>query len=96
MSDGNGLQNLYPALTTKEFAETFASSFACIVRDGLSDTIVVNDVKFDIPMEGIPELTEAEIANLYNYIVYEWHPDLDRISEQDVGEMIKKCSSSKD
>jgi mono/diheme cytochrome c family protein len=92
MSNGEGLQSLYPALTSNEFRDQFSEQFACIVRYGLADTIVVEGKTFDAPMQGIAELSAAEIANIYNYITSQWHPELPAVSEQQVENMLSTCS----
>ena len=92
MSNGEGLQSLYPALTSNEFKDQFSDQFACIVRYGLADTIVVEGKTFDAPMQGIAELSAAEIANIYNYITSQWHPDLPPVSEQQVENRLSECS----
>ena len=75
MEDGKGLMSLYPPLDTPEF-EQYTSRFSCIIRQGLSDTILIGQKEFIFPMPAIPELNNVEIANIYNYIRHTWHPKL--------------------
>ena len=91
MSEGEGLAALYPPLTSTSF-ERFAPRFACIVRYGLSDTISVNGQQFSFPMPGNDKLNPVEIANIYNYIVYQWHPTLKPITSDKMQNDLLSCT----
>ena len=91
MSDGSGLEKLYPSLTTSDF-ESFAPAFSCIVRYGLSDTIRIDGKVFNFPMPAIPSLNEVEISNIYNYIIHRWHPALEPIHAGQVENALQKCT----
>lgn len=91
MSDGVGLGSLYPPLNGAVYRERYAADLACIVRYGLSDSILIDIQTYDTPMEGIPKLSPAEIANIYNFIAHSWHQDLRITTEQEIELKLKKC-----
>jgi hypothetical protein len=91
MSEGEGLASLYPALTSKTF-EQFSPDFACIIRYGLSDSITVDGQQFTFPMPGNQKLNAVEIANIYNYIIYQWHPNLMPTTSSDIENDLLRCT----
>ncbi|NND04857.1 MAG: cytochrome c [Saprospiraceae bacterium] len=95
MSDGVGLGSLYPPLNGPSYREDFANDFACIVRHGLSDTIIIGMQIYDTPMEGLPDLSSAEIANIYNFIAHSWHPSLEKLSQEIVEQNLERCLGRK-
>ncbi len=94
MNEGEGLGSLYPPLKTDAFQLLTPADFACIVRHGLSDSIVIGIQTYDTPMEGIPKLSAAEIANIYNYIGHNWHRGLPRVTELEMQAALSSCQQS--
>lgn len=90
MDDGNGLLSLYPPLNTPEFKE-YADRFACIVHRGLSDTLHIQGKEFVFPMPENKELNNVAISNIYNYIIYRWHPDLKPSTAIEMREKLEAC-----
>ncbi|NND34005.1 MAG: cytochrome c [Saprospiraceae bacterium] len=91
MSDGSGLEKLYPSLVSQDF-ETYAPAFACIIRYGLDDTVMVDGTAFNFPMPANPALNAVEISNIYNYIIYRWHPSLAPVQTGQVENALQKCT----
>lgn len=92
MAEGEGLAALYPPLTSADF-ERFAPRFACIVKYGLSDTMSVNGQLFSFPMPGNDKLNAVEIANIYNYIVYQWHPTIKPTTSDKMQNDMTRCTN---
>lgn len=90
MEDGNGLMSLYPPLNTAAF-QGYSSEFACIIRNGLSDTLRIDNKDFVFPMPENRELNNVAISNIYNYIIYKWHPDLKPTTANEVQEKLDNC-----
>ena len=90
MEDGTGLLSLYPALNSPEF-KRFKDQFACIVKNGLKDTLTIDQKEFIFPMPANPELNNVTIANIYNYIVYKWHSDLPITNAIKVQSELENC-----
>ena len=95
MSDGVGLGSLYPPLNGELYRERYAKDLACIIRYGLSDSIVVGIQTYDTPMEGKPKLSATEIANIFNFIAHTWHEDLSKVTEQEMTLKLGKCADSR-
>ena len=66
-ANGEGLAKLSPPLTDTLFLKENKSMIACYIKNGLTDTITVHGVKYDVPM---PEhnFANIDIAQLIVYI----------------------------
>ncbi len=92
LDQGQGLASMNPPLNDVVFQEDYADHFGCIVRFGLNDTLLIGIRTYDIPMPGNKDLTAAEIANIYNYIVHSWHPEMAKTTESEIQEQLKTCT----
>ncbi len=72
MDDGVGLNALIPPLAGSDYLTKHRDRLPCILRHGLTDTIVVNGKRYAENMPGVPALTEAQVANLLNFINNSW------------------------
>jgi len=95
MEDGYGLMALYPPLRNSDHFEASIDRFACIVRFGMNESLSINDRTYDVPMQGIPQLTETEIANIYNFIQSSWYPDLPVLTESDIFQQLDSCAKNR-
>ncbi len=91
MADGQGMEGLYPPLA-HPILEEYGNRFACIVREGMTDTIVLDDKEFVFPMPGNKELNNVEISNIYNYIIHRWHPHLPTVSANQIKLDLEECT----
>lgn len=91
MEDGSGLASLYPPLAESDYLHTNQENFACIIRYGLYDTIVVNGVTYDVPMEGISELEDVEVHNIINYVNKSWGNDIPHTNFKVTEDRLKQC-----
>lgn len=92
MPDGQGLKSLYPPIAQSDYTQENASELACIIRNGIKDTITVNGKTYNNPMPGIPELNSVEIANIANYIMQELNDEKDFfLSPQTVEKQLNTC-----
>ncbi len=89
--DGNGLESLYPPLRNSDYWEEHQEKIPCIIRHGISDTILVNGKEFKMPMLPMPKLTESDIANIINYINKEWYDKDDFYTLKEVKESLGNC-----
>ncbi len=92
MPDGSGLGELYPPLAGSDYLKNNQEKLACIIKYGISDTLTVNGVKYDLPMEGIKKLNEVEIANIINYINSAWNNQIPEQKLEDISFQLKKCN----
>lgn len=72
--EGSGMSNLYPPIAGSSILSDKAR-VARIIKNGMSDTIVVNGKKFSRPMPPNPRLTEIEIAELVSFVSMKWGKD---------------------
>ena len=72
-ADGSGLARLYPPLLDSDYLKNLSNEeFACQIRYGLEDEIVVNGVIYNEKMPGIPQLKPLEIAEIITYVNNTW------------------------
>ena len=91
MENGKGLGKAIPPLAGADYLQTHRNQFACIIRNGQHDTIVVNGVKYDSPMKGIPTLTEIQITNIANYVYSSWGNRGEKFTVQEVQQQLENC-----
>lgn len=91
MDSGKGLGKAIPPLANADYLMKNREKFACIVRNGQHDTIVVNGVKYDTPMEGYPTLSEIQITNIANYVYSSWGNQAEEFTVREIEEQLKNC-----
>ncbi len=91
MPDGTGLEGNIPPLAKSDFFSKKPVSAACIIRNGLQDTIWVNGRVYFQPMAPIPQLNELEIANIINYVGNSWGNKTRYISLGQVKKELEQC-----
>lgn len=67
MEKGEGLGKLIPSLNS-DYYRLNRDKLPCIIKNGMTDSILVNGQWFNEEMLGFPQLNEIDIANLINYI----------------------------
>lgn len=91
MDDGLGLRGVIPPLAGADYLARDPGAAACIIRHGLQGEIVVNAKAYNQPMEGIPQLTEFQIANIINYINSAWGNNYGYVSVPEVRQRLATC-----
>ncbi len=93
MEDGTGLGTNIPPLAKADYLTSHQDQFACIIRYGISDTIIVNGSTYTEPMAGIGKetLTEFQIANIINYINHAWGNELGFVKVEDLRQQLESC-----
>ena len=91
MDDGSGLTGNIPPLAGADFLKMHPEQLPCIIRYGISDTILVNGVTYSTPMQGVPQLTDAEITNIINYMNQAWGNDYGFVKPTDITRILKEC-----
>lgn len=89
--DGKGLAKLYPPLNGADYWVENQKKLPCIIKYGIKDTLVINGIKYDTPMQGISELTEYEISNIINYINHKWHPTIEPLNINEIKAHLNNC-----
>jgi mono/diheme cytochrome c family protein len=92
MDDGLGLKGIIPPLAGADYVARDPAAVACIIRNGISDTIRVNGAIYSEPMQAIPQLTEFQIANIINYINIAWGNDYGYVSMPEIRQRLGECT----
>ncbi len=90
MQDGSGLAKLYPPLNNADFLDQHFQSLPSIIMYGLEDSIVVNGIQYNLPMDPHPYLSPVEVTNICNYVLNAWDNDLGNITINDVKSQLKE------
>jgi len=91
MDDGSGLKGLYPPLAGADYLTMNQENLPCIIRYGLSDTILVNQKIYNQAMPGVKDLNEVQITNVINYINHAWGNELQHVKVEDIQESLMGC-----
>lgn len=91
LDDGKGLGDLIPPLAGADYLEKNRLDLPCLLRNGTTDTIVVNGKQFVEKMPGVPHLSEADVTNILNYINNNWGNNYTVYRLDEVIEILKKC-----
>jgi len=91
MDDGKGLRGVIPPLAGADFLDSQEDNLPCIIKNGLEGKIIVNGISYQQAMPANPRMTDADIANLINYIRNEWGNQAKYMPESRVKELLKKC-----
>lgn len=91
-SDGKGLQDLYPPLNRKDPLPSKAD-FACIVKNGLSDSITIDGKVYNRKMPANPKLTDIEIAEIATYVYKKWGNDTTYTTIYDIKTSLSECQN---
>lgn len=93
MDDGSGLKGLYPPLAKADYLAKNQNNLACIIRYGLSDSILVNQKAYNQAMPPVKALNEVQITNVINYVNHAWGNDLQHVKVEDIQKTLKKCKN---
>ncbi|MFD2287793.1 c-type cytochrome [Pedobacter petrophilus] len=66
--NGEGLGQLAPPLTDTLFLKTNKTRLACIIRNGIEESIVINGKTYKEKMPAFPELADIDVAQVMVYI----------------------------
>ncbi len=91
--NGNGLSKLYPPISNSDYWRNNQNKIPCIIKNGLSESIVVNGVSYDTPMQGFPNLTESDISNIINHINDKWYDNLPEKRINDIKANLDQCKT---
>ena len=91
MEDGTGLVKINPPLAGADYLQANQAALPCLIRNGISDSIMVNGIWYHQPMIAFPQLKHAEVANIINYINHAWGNDYGEVSIDQVIEWSAEC-----
>ncbi|SEK56996.1 c-type cytochrome [Parapedobacter koreensis] len=88
---GEGLGKLYPPLTDSLFLLGHRDQLACIVKNGLSDTISIHGQFFDAEMPPNPRLAPIEIAYVLTYVGNSFGNEMGIFTLEEIEQALKAC-----
>ena len=91
MDDGIGLSALIPPLAGSDYLNTHREQLPCVLRHGLSDTILVNGKLYAEKMPGVPTLSDINISNILNFINTSWGNRNEVYRLEEVRAALEKC-----
>ena len=91
-ADGKGMSNLYPPLAGSDILKD-KSAVACVIKNGMKGTILVNGKEFNRPMPANPKLTEIEIAEIVSFVSMKWGKDSLYTPIETVQQALAGCKS---
>lgn len=91
-SQGEGLKSLYPPLKNADYLSTHAAELPCIIRYGITDTLIVNGKMYTTPMAGFPKLSEVDLTNLVNYLLAEFTSENVVVGLSEVKNKLDRCN----
>lgn len=94
MDDGNGLGQMFPPIANSDYYRNNKEEIACIIKHGLQGTITVNGIQFNETMPANKKFTNTELANLINYINFEWYKETKPVNLIDIANQLKNCSEA--
>ena len=89
---GEGLNKLYPPLTDTLFLSKNRASLACIIKNGLSGDVKVNNMTYNSPMPGNAELADIDIAQIIVYITNSFGNKQGFYNQKQVASDYKGCN----
>ncbi len=95
MDDGIGLKGIIPPLAASDYLRNNQDDLVRIIIMGIKDTIVVNGITYNQPMEGISSLTTVQLTNVINYINTAWGNDIPITTLEKVNTSLTDLGSSR-
>jgi mono/diheme cytochrome c family protein len=86
-----GLGKLYPPLTDKVYLNENRSKLACIVKNGMSGEIKVNNIIFNQQMPGVPQLSSIDIAYVLTYVTTYFGDSKTHFKQKEIEKYLKEC-----
>ncbi|MFB9864604.1 cytochrome c [Rufibacter immobilis] len=91
LENGEGLRGVIPPLVNSDYVEKNRDLLACLIKKGIQGPILVNGKQYNQAMPGNPQLTEADLTNIINYLHKEFKSPQQRVSFGEIREQVKNC-----
>lgn len=92
-ADGSGLGRVYPPLDTSDYIDKHFTEVICLIRYGKTGELTVNGEQFNQPMQGIPALTDLEIAEIATYIYNTWTHGRGIVEVKEATKILSECGA---
>jgi mono/diheme cytochrome c family protein len=91
-SDGKGLGTLYPPLTDSTYLKLNRNNLACIIRNGQTGTVQINNISYVGIMPGNETLADIDIAQVIVYITNSFGNKQDFYDTEIAKKDLEKCN----
>jgi cytochrome c551 len=92
MSNGQGMQRLYPPLAKADFLKNNLAQSICMVRTGYTTPLTINGIEYNQVMPEFKKLSALEIAEVMTYIGNKWGNQMGFIDVNKVQQSLKNCN----
>ena len=82
---------LFPPVDVSDYMDANFNDVICLMENGKSGELIVNGKSYNKPMQGIPSLTDLEIAEIATYLYNSWGREIGLVDVNDVSRIIKQC-----
>lgn len=89
---GEGLRGVIPPLAQSDYLRQHFQKLPCLIRHGLSDSIVVNGKLYHGNMPPNTVIKEQELVQLIRFFVETWKIQAPPPSYQEIHEQLKTCN----
>ncbi len=89
MEDGKGLNKLIPSLPGSQWMGN--ADMVCIIKNGMMDTLWNGNDFMVKEMPSFSGLSPTEVANIVNFVNYEWNPGFKEFSIKEIQESLNQC-----
>lgn len=91
-SDGKGLGTLYPPLTDSAYLKLNKNRLACIIKNGQTGTVQINNIAYDGIMPGNETLADIDIAQVVVYITNSFGNNQGFYDSETAKKDLEKCN----
>ena len=91
MDNGEGLGALIPPLVGSDYLAPNRDQLACMVRNGIQDTILVNGKVYAEQMLGNDKLSDIQITNVLNFVLHKWGNQIPLLTFEEVQKSLAAC-----
>ncbi|WP_316766583.1 cytochrome c [Pedobacter frigiditerrae] len=90
-ANGEGLGELYPALTDTVFLKENKEQLACIIKNGSNKPVVINGKKYDGKMPSFKQIENIDLAKIIVYITNSFGNKQGMYKFEQVAKDLEKC-----
>lgn len=90
-ANGEGLASLYPPLKNADYLLENLPRAACIIKNGMVQSITVNGKSYNQMMPGLTQLTPLEVAEIVTYITNSWGNAKGLTEVKEVEKWLQEC-----
>lgn len=89
--NGTGFRELYPPLGNSAYLGSHVRDLPCLIRTGVTGSIVTSDGSLNQRMPAFPSLTVRDSVELITYLQVRWGNSLNPVSPESVERWLVSC-----